>query len=429
MMKNVVALLCLVLLTLGAGAQTTPSLHVYADQSLGQISPYVYGSNFGVYSAIPAGYMEEAKASGVRYLRWGGGFTDERELTTGNIDTLIMNARIIGAEPAITVRLLHSTPEESAADVTYANITKGYGVRYWSIGNEPTLYPTLFKEPYDTVRYNAEWRAHALAMKAADPSILLVGPDPHQYYGVPELNLKDSAGRDWVVEFLKANGDLVDVVSIHRYPFPRSQADPRITRDDLRLNSREWDDNIIPHLRQVVQETTNRDLPIAVSEINSSWANNIGGEATLDSHYNAIWYADVLGRLIRQQVFIVGQWSFGGRDTSFTLLGGSIRPIYYTFQMYKHFGEEALFSASDVADVNVYAARRADGALTVMVVNMGYEEAVVPLTLHGVRVRDTADVWLFDPAHKAVALGEQAFDGTLTLSAESITLFVLYPDA
>ena len=31
---------------------------------------------------------------------------------------------------------------------------------------------------------------------------------------------RTSQGKDWMTEFLRANGDLVDIVSIHRYPFP-----------------------------------------------------------------------------------------------------------------------------------------------------------------------------------------------------------------
>jgi hypothetical protein len=423
-MRKIWLLLALCVLALPLHAQD--SLYVYADEALGAISPFIYGSNFGIHSAIPAGLLAEAQNSGVRYLRWGGGFVDDNELTPAHIDTLIMNAKIVGAEPAITVRMIESTPEKSAEDVTYANITKGYNVKYWSIGNEPTLYDTpMFNQPYDTERYNREWRAHAEAMLAVDPTIILVGPDPHQYPGIPERNLKDKNGRDWMIEFLKANGDLVGIVSIHRYPFPRSDANPTITIEDLRQNPREWDEHIIPNLRAVIQEYTGRDLPIGVTEINSSWANNIGGEATLDSHYNAIWYGDVLGRLIRQRVTIAGYWQFGSRNTSFGILGGEVRPVYYTFQMYQQFGTEALNTASDFEDVQVYAARREDGALTVMVVNLGLEAATVPLSIRGFTPAAEAEVWLFDPENAAVAVGMQPLGDTITVNGQSLTLYVI----
>lgn len=421
-----IVLLAALLIGGAALAQEPVGLVVDAETSLGPISPYVYGANFGVYSAVPAAMIPQAQAAGVRYLRWGGGFSDERELTEGNIDVFIMTARIAGAEPAITVRLHESTPEDSAEDVRYANIEKGYNVRYWSIGNEPTLFASLFDMEYNTEIFNREWRAHAEAMLAVDPTIILVGPDLHQYPGIPEQNLKDSAGRDWMEAFLEANGDLVGVVSIHRYPFPRSQANPTISIDDLRQNAREWDDHILPNLREVILRITGREIPIGVTEVNSSWANNQRGEATLDSHYNSIWYGDVLGRMIRGRVMIAAYWNFQFPDRSWGLIGSfNVRPTYYTFQMYKGFGTEALASSSDVPDLNVYAARRDDGALTVMVVNLGLAAATATLTLAGFPPGGEAEVWLLDPEHQAEAMGTQALGETITVPGQSMTLYVI----
>lgn len=426
-MRLILSLILLLALANGITAQEgdASGLTVYANQSLGEISPYVYGANFGIYSVIPASMMKEAQNSGVQHLRWGGGFSDERDLFPDEIDRFMMNARLLGAEPAITVRLHNSTPEASAEDVRYANIEKGYQIRYWSIGNEPTLFSNLFREDYDTERYNREWRAHAEAMRAVDPEILLVGPDLHQYPGVPGANPVDSSGRDWLVEFLKANGDLVDILSVHRYPFPRSQAAPVITIDDLRNNTREWDDRIIPGLRSAMVATIGRELPIAIGEINSSWANNTGGEATLDSHYNAIWYADILGRLIRQQVFAVAYWNLAQPDRNFGILANyAVRPVYYTFQMYKMFGSEALFTESDDALVSVFAARRDDGALTVMVVNLGDAPSTKALHFAGFEPDAEFEHWLFDTEHKASLIGLENFTGEITVPGQSVSLFV-----
>ena len=403
-----------------ADDEDTPAgLVVDASQSLGEISPYVLGSNYTPWTSIPFDLIPAAQALGINYLRLGGGFSDERDLYPDFIDMFIVVARMIDAEPAITVRLLHSTPEQSAESVRYTNIERGYGVRYWSIGNEPSLFQTMFRTDYTTEDYNREWRAHAEAMKAVDPDIVLIGPDVHQYPGVPGMNPQDVEGRDWVEEFLKANGDLVDIVAVHRYPFPRSQANPVITIDDLRGNTREWDANIIPGLRAVIRETTGRDLPVAVTEVNSSWANNIGGEATLDSHYNAIWYADVLGRLIREQVSIAVYFDLQRRNENFGIIGGSgVRPVYYTFMIYQQFGSELLAASSDDADVSVFAALRDDGALTLIFVNLGLEPATLPLTISGYDGVDEADVWLFDP----VAVTDE-----ITLAGQSVTLRVIPP--
>ncbi|MDX2682608.1 hypothetical protein PV333_41195 [Streptomyces sp. NY05-11A] len=44
--------------------------------------------------------------------------------------------RAAGAQPVITVNYGSGTPDEAAAWVRYANITKGYGIKYWEVGNE-----------------------------------------------------------------------------------------------------------------------------------------------------------------------------------------------------------------------------------------------------------------------------------------------------
>jgi len=421
-----VATICTMLM-LGAvaGAQDTTSDELYVDagQSLGPISPYVLASNYGV-SAVPAGLVEEAQNLGVRYLRLGGGFSDQNDLHTYDIDNFMLGIRITGAEPGITVRLHGGSPETSAENVRYTNVEKGYNVRYWSIGNEPNLFTDQYGDDYTTEQFVSEWRAHAEAMLAVDPDIIFVGPDVSQYPGIDSQNPKDSQGRDWMEEFLKANGDLVDIVSIHRYPFPRGNAP--ITIGDLRGNAREWDDNIIPHLRAVIQETVGHDLPIAVAEVNSSWATNSGGEATMDSHYNAIWYADVLGRLIRQGVSLVAYWNFQNVETSFGILARyDVRPVYYTFQMYKMFGTEALLSTASDPTVTVYAARRDDGALTLMVVNLASEPMTKSIAIDGFEPAGDAEVWLFDAEHNAESIGTQAWGESLTVPAESITLYVL----
>ena len=42
--------------------------------------------------------------------------------------------------PTVSVRLFGGAPETAADLVRYANEEMGYGIEYWSIGNEPTLF-------------------------------------------------------------------------------------------------------------------------------------------------------------------------------------------------------------------------------------------------------------------------------------------------
>ncbi len=402
-------------------------LTVNASQSLSAISPYIYGSNFGPWAIVPVDLLPAAQAAGITFLRFpGGNWGDRYDITEWQLDFFMNLCDLMNAEPSIHVRLRGGTPEKAAELVRYANIEKGYGVRYWAIGNEPNLY-----DDYDTAQFNRDWRAIAEAMLAVDPDILLVGPELSQYPPLFAQTPKDAAGRDWMTEFLRANGDLVDIVSIHRYPFPR-QMGRATTIEELLANPPEWD-VIIPNLRALIREVLDRDLPIAVTEVNSHWSPAFGNPASPDSFYNALWLADVLGRLTRQKVEIVAQFALESPSAygGWGLLGqlDVIRPSYYVYPLYQRFGSELVEATSPDARLTLYAALREDGALTLMIINLGEETRTETLHLNGFTPGGPAEVWRLDTEHPAEQVESiPVADGELiTVPGWSATLLVIPP--
>ncbi len=410
------------------------TLSVVPAAEQGSISPYLFGSNYGPWIAVPFDMLAAAYDSHVTAIRFPGGeWGDRNDLRSYQIDQFIDFVGKVGAIPTISVRLMEGTAEKAAELVHYANVEKKYGVVYWSIGNEPTLFVNYLRtfnkaEDYDTEQFNREWREFALAMKEVDPGIKLIGPEIHQFNFDYNYNPKDSSGRDWMIEFLKANGDLVDVVSFHRYPFPKSQADINVTVEELRQQTREWD-KTIPYLRGLIADFTGRDLPIAITEVNTHWNPAIGGEATPDSHYNAIWVAEMLGRAIRQDLFMINHWlitSSGGQG-GWGLIGrGELRPSYYVYQLYDKFGRERVYAESGVDDVSVYAAKRQDGALTLLVINLADGEKGARLQLpEGLPAQ--AELWRLDQTQQPIEPHDFDFPGSgqLSLPPQSVSLFVI----
>jgi len=422
-------------------APTTPTvvptpypntLYIDPNISLGEISPLVYGSNYGPWIALSMDALEPAYNSGVTILRFpAGSWGDHNDVTKLQIDQFMSFIEKMGATATINVRLLGGTPEQAAEMVRYVNKEMKYNVVYWGIGNEPTLYESELKnrgETYDIERFNQEWRSFAQAMKKVDKDIKLIGPEINQFsfdYSGASTNFGE---RDelWMQEFLKANGDLVDIVSFHRYPFPRSNVSGTASIEELRINSQEWD-KIIIHLREMIHNETGRDIPIAITEFNSDYSKSVGGESTPDSHYNAIWLGDVLGRLIKNGVFMANHWmltSKGGYG-GWGLVGRTeLYPSYYTYQMYKMFGNELVYSSSDNPDLSIYTAKRSDGTLTVMVVNLSLEELAKPLRITG-QTSVKSEAWLFDPTHNAENMGDVELSGEIKFPAQSITLFII----
>jgi hypothetical protein len=446
--QPVFVLLCLVLVACSSATQppgSTPTpiatpaagvLSVDPSLDLGSISPYLLGSNYGPWIAVPVEMLPAAYASGVKAIRFpGGAWGDRNNLKPYHIDPFIAFCQQVGAIPTISVRLREGTPQAAADLVHYVNVEKGYGVLYWSIGNEPTLFAaelrTLGKaDDYDTAQFNVEWRKLANAMKEVDPTIKLLGPEIHQFNYDDSYNPKDSAGRDWMTEFLKANGDLVDVVTFHRYPFPRSSDQPSVTIGDLRQHTLEWE-KTVAYLRGLIQQITGRDIPIAVTEVNTHYNKAAGGEATPDSHYNAIWLAETLGQLMRQDILMVNHWmltshgSYGG----WGLIGrGELRPSYYVYQLYSKFGTEQVYADSGVGDASVYAAKRDDGALTLMIVNLADSEKQATLQVQG-ETPSQAELWRLDLEHlpEAASAFSLPADGGLNLPPQSVSLFIFNP--
>ena len=397
-------------------------LFVDAGLKLGPISPLVYGSNFGPWLFISNTMMPQARAAKFTLLRWpGGNWGDQNDIEEWQLDQFMAMCRDFKAEPFIHVRLLGGTPEKAAALVRYANITKGYKVKWWAIGNEPNLLLNM-----DVQTYVKEWRQFAEAMRAVDPTIKLMGPETSQFTFSFVVNppTDPSQGSAWrfLNEFLKVNGDMVDLVSIHRYPFPSSMTSGAPSIEELKANSKEWD-QIIPALRALIRQQAGRDLPVGVTEVNSSWAPNIDTEGSMNMHYNAIWWGDSLGRMIRQGVDVVAQFSIVGQQG--LMDSYQVFPTYYVYIMYQNFGTERVQAVSEDADVSVFAARRPDGALTIMVINLGSKPATKQLTVAGFKTGAPVETWLFDPDHPAVKLNPGPLGETLTLPGRSMTLLVI----
>ncbi len=406
---------------------------VDAAKDLGPISKLVLGTNHGPWSDLGVGNLDPAKASGITFLRWpGGNWGDRNDVVPYMIDGFMFQAHLMGAEPSIVVRLPNNTPEKAAALVGYVNIEKQYGVKYWSIGNEPSLYESdlaMKALNYNAVTAAQQWHDFAVAMKKVDPTIKLYGPDIHQFKGDPNFDPKDKDGRSYLLEFLKINADLVDIVTVHRYPFPACQSCGNPTLQQLRDNTPEWED-IIPNLKRIVKETTGKDLPVGVTEFNSNYANSAGGATTPDSIAGAVWTADVLGRMIRHQPEILAYWTLKTNETGFGLMSAyDLRPSYYVYQLYKQFGSHLLPTNSDEQYVSVFAAKRDDGAVTVILVNRGDAAVSKPVQIDGVGDVQLSGAYLLDATHSAeqFAMNDFKNGSPVNLPAESVTLLVISP--
>src|SRR5947207_8196880 len=159
-MHRFATLFALSLLSIPSLAQINASVTVNAGSGLGAIPSQAFGLNTAVWDGLllDAPVPNLLKQAGVTMLRFPGGSTSDvyhwqtHSTTAGTgayvnpndtFDAFMGVANSVGAQPIITVNYgsnpqgtAGADPAEAAAWVNYANKTKGYGVKYWEIGNE-----------------------------------------------------------------------------------------------------------------------------------------------------------------------------------------------------------------------------------------------------------------------------------------------------
>jgi hypothetical protein len=304
------------------------------------------------------------------------------------LDRAVAYAAAVGAEPLLQIPLLADDHGETptyataAAMVSYANITRGYGIRYFSIGNEPDLYATQGAQPdmsapaipgYTPDAYCATAREFASAMKAVDPSIQIVGPDLSWHY---------VTGNDWLTPILQGCGDVFDVISFHRYPFSSEVATLEAAEPDASAFAA-----VIDHVRGILQATGQGDKPLALTEM------NIVYNATVCQHTasprttgSGLWLADAFGTAIAKDLWTTAVWDISDDDGyAFGLLGPAPahtpRPEYYAYSLYaQHLGSTRLDVLKTPARVHAYATRDdAGGATSVIAIN--FSTSSVPLAV------------------------------------------------
>jgi len=426
---------CLVLVVVGAAAAPAGGARIVvrADETLGSVNPLLFGQNYGPWMDTTDAYITWYQGVGVTLLRFpAGNWGDENDLFPNMMDELARLADLLDAEVSVQVRSWRNgTPDKAAELVRYSNVEKGYGFRYWEVGNEPDLYMRRANRSGDPVFdvdwYNAQFREFATAMKAVDPDIKIVGP------------VVTGGWREWIPSFLAANGDIVDVISWHWYAHGNEMSDAEALATPYQIEEqvetiRAWwrDPEINPkgYERPVP--------PLFLSEYSVSWASGI--RRHLGTQVGALWDAEVVGRLANVRLEMAAHFSLQG-STGGTRWHGLVgmleepRPVYGVYQLYSHWGtEQVAVESSDEGMLPAFASLREDGALAIIVVNKDPAQArEVALTVEGFRSAGQARVWLQDEEHPvavelpAIAVEKRVQDAPYTFPPYSVTLMILEP--
>jgi Cellulose binding domain/Fibronectin type III domain len=448
-----------------AAQAPTVNVTVNAGEGLGTIPSTGYGVNTAVWDSqmnTPA-VQNLLGQAGVGMLRYPGGsygdiYNWQDNTAPGgyvapgtDFDEFMGTAKAIGAQPILIANYGTGTPQEAAAWVQYANVTQGYGAKYWEIGNEV----------YGNGYYGNGWEAdnhaskspttyadnvlqYASAMKAVDPTIKIgaVLTLPGNW---PDGVVASGDSADWNRTVLSAAGSAIDFVIVHWYPSGTGAATALSEPAQLPAE--------LAQLRQEIDQYAGARgpaIPVALTELNSN--------VDEDTQPDALFAADATMTALEQGVFTVDWWDTHNGATALSTapdgatdfddygllssgqcIGSTCEPpmntpfpTYYALSMLSKLGRPGdlmVGAGTDQSMIAAHAVRQANGDLAVMLVNKDPANSyTVDLHYAGYTPSTAAPtVYTYGDEAAAITGAASGTSATQTIAPYSIETVVLTP--
>ncbi|WP_433613872.1 cellulose binding domain-containing protein [Dactylosporangium sp. CA-139114] len=388
---------------------TRAGLATVADTALG-VNHAIWDSELGTTAV-----SDLLGAAGVGMVRYpGGSYADIYHWQTHtapggyvapntDFDTFMAGARRIGAQPMIIANYGTGTAQEAADWVRYANITKGYHANYWTIGNENygnghygTAWEADDHADKSPKQYAEEVVAYSKAMKAVDPNIK-VGAVLTTPANWPDALVGAGDAGSWNQVVLSIAGASIDFVDLHWYPGGNGEADSLTKPGQI--------DDIMYMVRDQLTRYAGANpgrIGISLTETNVGFGQN--------TQPGALFLAQTYSGMLENGVFTVDWWDVhNGIGTVSTVAGqtdyGDLGMLssgncnadntvcepakntpfapYHALKLmhsFAHPGDQLIRAGTDNPLVAAHAARRANGDLTVLLVNMD------PANSHAVKI-------------------------------------------
>ncbi len=293
-----------------------------------------------------------------------------------SFDDFMSISQSVGAEPFIVIGISainytgdspYATPEEvleAAVEwVKYANIIKGYNVKYWAIGGENDIDHNFGKK-WTAENYATTVVQFSKAMKEVDPSI--------------KIGANGMTGSEWWDRVMPIIKDNVDFLITHQYSWIKDYK-------EWKNDPSEYDYNIKDAIKAI--ETYNPSLKINVTEISSF---NPGS-----SHTNNTWKMlhnfEMLGNtLCFNQVdyfhFWISRWmgkdAYSQDTSAFDLINYKLTPMGYPLKIWGNFLKKKMVSSSKSGTIRSWASYDPDdNSLNVFLLNKDEVPQDVSITL------------------------------------------------
>jgi hypothetical protein len=277
-----------------------------------------------------------------------------------------------------------------------ATDAQSHGVHaVYEVGNEPEI-SSYFMSNGGQAAYIQKFIEHASAIHAAVPGSEVYGPVLCGLGGNCSFPTTWDSG--WLGAFLAETGDkatgsgkgTVDGVSFHVYWHPEwGYSDLGQAQIDKYGFGVYWTQTMMPYLAALVAQYDSRNLPVVISEI--SVGNGVSMDtAQAQNMFSVLETLDTVAAFAESGVRSF-QWfdanQEGGKDY-WMVTTSAPRPLFYAFAAWSQMGRDMLPVDENVNphDVAVYASRRADGSLAVLLLNKTASAHDVTLSFTGASV-------------------------------------------
>jgi len=461
-----------------ADAAASANITIDAGSSRGTIPPTAFGMNTAVWDGhlLDGSMPSLMRQAGVSVLRFpGGSSADNYHWQTNSFcnggyanpnntfDSFMSVARATGAQPLITVNYGSNTtcngggdPAEAAGWVRYANVTKGYGVKYWEIGNEvygngtyPGGWETDLHAAKGPAAYASNTSAFVDAMKASDPSIKVgIAVTTPGYW-------PDGRSPAWNSNTLAAVCSKIDFVDVHWYPINDAGTDADLLastggiagmmatlRAEINAACGAHADHVQILLGEMNTNSTGKQRVSLVDALfladgfmtwledgaaNASWWDLHNGIDLTGNNSPSLYGTATYGDLgVLSGGASVGGMSEPPANTPF--------PPYYGLQMLTKLGapgDTMVAASSDQALVAAHAVRQANGSLALLLINKSPDTTYnVAVSLSGYSPASAATIYAYGMQGGAIATTSSFGIGnafTQSVPPYSLTTVIMTP--
>jgi hypothetical protein len=418
--------------------------------------------HFGINAAVWAGNLASDKTkarvaeAGYRMFRFpGGSLSDTYHWKTNktdgndwswavNFDDFFNLTNTVKGRAYITANYGSGTPEEAAEWVKYSK-DKGFGYKYWEVGNENfgTWENDTHTRKNDPYTYAQGFAKFFKAMKAADSTIkvgAVAAPGEDSFVNFtdhPVTNPRTKAKHNGWTCVMLANlaklGVTPDYLIYHRYPYYLGNESDYV----LLQSGNTWATEIADLRQQLTDympKTGNR-VEIICNENNGG-----GGGKQMVSLVDGLYLADSFGSVLQTECNgyafwdlyngketggNMGSWLYGWRmygDWGQLDPNGDPYPSFYVQKLLKNFtapGDMVVKCQSDSVLVAAFAVFRANGSVNVLLVNK-HPSATIPVQTNivGSVNKATIKLWRYGISQDEAA---RTGVGTQDVTTQSLT--------